>query len=115
MNWNISTSKPALTTIYSFASAKRQSDMTNETYLNHPTFGMLYRICGIDDGQELFATLYAQRLFFKVRSSKAGFQFEPVGRADARMLVENQLRVLRRSGTPADFAQLQKIHKQTFQ
>ncbi|MEL6224011.1 MAG: PipX family protein [Cyanobacteria bacterium J06626_14] len=89
--------------------------MANETYLNHPTFGMLYRICDIDDDQELFATLYAQRLFFVVKSTTAGFQFDPVGRADARMLVENRLRALRRVGTQAEFLQLQKTHKQTFQ
>lgn len=115
MNWTLSNSKPALAAIYSHSKAKRQSDMANETYLNHPTFGMLYRICYMDDDQELFATLYAQRLFFKVKSMQGGLNFEPIGRADARMLVENRLRLLRRNANQAEFIQLQKTHKQTFQ
>ncbi len=36
----------------------------SETYINHPTWGLLYKISIVDDNQELFTTLYAQRLFF---------------------------------------------------
>lgn len=115
MNWSISTSKQPLAANYSHPKAQLQSEMSNETYLNHPTFGLLYRICCIEDDQELFATLYAQRLFFIVKSSRAGFQFDPIGRTDARMLVENRLRMLRRSGNQQELAQLQVTHKQTFQ
>ena len=89
--------------------------MSNETYLNHPTFGLLYRICLLEEGQELFATLYAQRLFFLVQTSTGGIKFDPVSRTDARILVENRMRVLRRAGQPKDYDQLQAIHKQTFQ
>ncbi|MGB3496159.1 MAG: PipX family protein [Elainellaceae cyanobacterium] len=94
---------------------KSQLSMSNETYLNHPTFGLLYRICLIEDSRELFATLYAQRLFFIVQSAKVGFQFDPIGRSDARLLVENRLRTLRRSGQYEDYSLLQATHKQTFQ
>ncbi len=38
--------------------------MSNENYLNHPNFGLLFRVCLIDVNRELFTTLYAQRLFF---------------------------------------------------
>ena len=89
--------------------------MNTETYLNHPTFGLLYRVCLVEEGQELFTTLYAQRLFFVVASTANGLAFEPVGRSDARLLVETRLRLLRRVGPLKDYEQLQRIHKQTFQ
>lgn len=88
--------------------------MNTETYLNHPTFGLLFRVCMLEEGQELFTTLYAQRLFFIVTNPANGLSFEPIGRSDARMLVENRLRLLRRTGPSPDFEQLQRIHKQTF-
>ncbi|MEM7556548.1 MAG: PII-interacting protein PipX family protein, partial [Cyanobacteria bacterium P01_A01_bin.84] len=28
----------------------------SETYINHPTWGLLYRICLVEDKQELFTT-----------------------------------------------------------
>lgn len=89
--------------------------MSTETYLNHPTFGLLFRVCLVDEGKELFATLYAQRLFFTVMTGSNGIRFEPVGRTDARILVENRLRVLRRSGQYSEYDQLMKTHKRTFQ
>jgi PII interaction protein X len=88
--------------------------MSTETYLNHPTFGLLYRVCMVEENQELFTTLYAQRLFFLVTTSSEGLTFEPISRSDARLLVENRLRQLRRIGSSADIEQLQLIHKQTF-
>lgn len=88
--------------------------MSTETYLNHPTFGLLYRVCMVEENQELFTTLYAQRLFFLVTTSSEGLAFEPISRSDARLLVENRLRQLRRIGSSADIEQLQLIHKQTF-
>ena len=89
--------------------------MNTETYLNHPTFGLLFRVCMVEEGQELFTTLYAQRLFFVVTNSSNGLSFEPIGRSDARLLVENRLRLLRRTGSSQDVEELQLIHKQTFQ
>jgi len=89
--------------------------MNTETYLNHPTFGLLFRVCMVEEGQELFTTLYAQRLFFLVTSSPDGIIFEPISRSDARLLVENRLRLLRRTGSSKDFEELQLIHQQTFQ
>lgn len=88
--------------------------MNAETYLNHPTFGLLFRVCMVEEGQELFTTLYAQRLFFVVTNSSNGLSFEPIGRSDARLLVENRLRLLRRTGSSQDVEKLQLIHKQTF-
>ncbi|TAE96980.1 MAG: DUF3539 family protein [Oscillatoriales cyanobacterium] len=79
--------------------------MTTETYLNHPNFGLLFRVSQVEDSQELFTTLYAQRLFF----------FDPISRSDARLMVEIRLRTLRRSGQYQEYDQLQAIHKRTFQ
>lgn len=89
--------------------------MSNETYLNHPTLGLLFRVALLDENRELFATLYAQRLFFLVVMGTAGLRFEPIGRTDARLLLEARLRELRRSGHAQEYTQLQVIHKQTFQ
>ncbi len=89
--------------------------MNAETYLNHPTFGLLFRVCMIEENQELFTTLYAQRLFFVVTTGSNGLAFEPISRSDARLLVENRLRLLRRTGPSQAFEQLQLIHQRTFQ
>ncbi len=87
----------------------------NETYLNHPTFGLLFSLCVIEEERALFTTLYAQRLFFLVTTSAEGLEFEPMGRNEARIIVENRLRALRRAGDLKIYNQLQAIHKQTFQ
>lgn len=87
----------------------------SETYLNHPNFGLLFRVCQVEENQELFTTLYAQRLFFVVTHNVTGLKFEPIGRSDARLMVEIRLRNLRRSGLKGEYEQLQKVHHQTFQ
>lgn len=88
--------------------------MNTENYLNHPTFGLLFRVCLLEEHQELFTTLYAQRLFFLVRTGPAGIKFDPVGRSEARLLLENRLRLLRRTGQYQEYEQLQKILQSTF-
>ena len=40
--------------------------MSSERYLNHPTFGMLYQVSPGNDGRDIYATLYAQKMFFLV-------------------------------------------------
>jgi PII interaction protein X len=58
----------------------------------------------VEEGQDLFATLYAQRLFFLVSNSATdGLVFQPLGRSNARQMLENRLRILRRSGRMAVF------------
>jgi PII interaction protein X len=89
--------------------------MSEETYLNHPNFGLLFRVCLVDSDRELFTTLYAQRLFFLVIAGSDGVEFEPLTRSDARILVEHRLRALRRAGPALDYDQLLKIYQQTFQ
>ncbi|MBF2098632.1 MAG: PipX family protein [Gloeomargaritaceae cyanobacterium C42_A2020_066] len=88
--------------------------MSAEAYLNHPTFGLLYRVCALGEGQELFMTLYAHRLFFRVLIHPEGMEFEPMSRAQARMLVDMQLRTLRRTGKLGEYEHLQLFDKQMF-
>lgn len=86
-----------------------------ETYINHPTWGLLYRISMVDESQELFTTLYAQRLFFIVTTEGKTMKFQPIGRTEAKMMLENRLRSLRRSGLHKEYDQLQSVFKRTFQ
>ncbi|GAB4239920.1 MAG: PipX family protein [Stanieria sp.] len=88
---------------------------SNETYLNHPTFGLLYRICLIENDRELFTTLYAQRLFFIVVITPDNLTFDPISRSDARLLVENRLRKLRQSNISHEYQKLNLVYQQTFQ
>lgn len=88
--------------------------MNTETYINHPNFGLLYQICLLGDNQELFTTLYAQRLYFLVSHHPEGWQFQPVTRSEARINVDNRLRMLRRSGKVGDYQALMKIYQQHF-
>ena len=88
--------------------------MSNETYLNHPTFGLLYRVCLLEEHRELFTTLYAQRLFFLVTVEPKKVSFDPISRSDARLLVENRLRNLRRRSNMQEFNSLNQTYQQTF-
>jgi PII interaction protein X len=86
----------------------------SETYLNHPTFGLLSRVCLVDEQKSLFTTLYAQRLFFLIIQNSNGLQFDPVSRSDAKMLVENRIRLVKRQGQGEEHDTLQIIYKRTF-
>ncbi|AFY42725.1 transcriptional coactivator PipX [Nostoc sp. PCC 7107] len=88
---------------------------TSEIYINHPTWGLLYRICMVDDNQDMFTTLYAQRLFFLVTNDVKGIKFQSIGRTEARMMLENRLRTLRRNGQSQEYDQLQSVFQRTFQ
>ncbi|MEM8831802.1 MAG: PII-interacting protein PipX family protein [Cyanobacteria bacterium P01_G01_bin.19] len=90
------------------------NNQQNESYLNHPTFGLLYRICLLKDSQELFTTLYAQRLFFVVKTVDTSLAFEPISRSEARLLVESLLRRLLLDREAEKHKKLQAIYKRTF-
>jgi PII interaction protein X len=90
------------------------NNQPREVYLNHPTFGLLYRICLLKDNQELFTTLYAQRLFFIVTVSTDAFIFEPISRTDARLLLESLLRRLLLDRETEKHQQLQAVYQRTF-
>jgi PII interaction protein X len=69
----------------------------------------------VDENQDLFTTLYAQRLFFLVANDVKGVKFQSLGRTEARMMLENRLRTLRRSGHSQEYDQLQSVFQRTFQ
>ncbi len=93
-----------------------------ESYLNHPTFGLLYSLCQVSENQAIFTTLYAQRLFFRVYfgnnhadpNSPEELIFDPISRNEARQLIEEQMRLMRRAARKDELEQLQLIYKQTF-
>ncbi len=89
--------------------------MSNEIYLNHPTLGLLYRVCLLAENRELFTTLYAQRLFFIVTTTPDDTIFESIGRSDAKLLVESRLREMRRVGIGQDYKNLYSSYQRTFQ
>lgn len=93
--------------------AKHQSENSQEKYLNHPTFGLLYRLCILDNELELFTTLYAQRFFFLVAPG-VNNKFEPISRTDAGLMVENRLRQLRRTARYQEHDSLKAMYCQTF-
>ena len=90
------------------------NNQPGEVYLNHPTFGLLYRICLLKDNRVLFTTLYAQRLFFTVTTSDNSFSFEPISRSDARLLIESLLRRLLLDRQTEKHRELQAIYQRTF-
>ena len=65
--------------------------MGAERYLNHPTFGMLYQLSTAGEGRDLYATLYAQRMYFLVTLQPRGAQFEVIPYQDARHHAELHL------------------------
>ena len=87
--------------------------MSVERYLNHPTFGMLYRVCPVAAGEEIHATLYAQRMFFRVTSQPQGTSFEAMPFSDARHQAEQNLLRLRRNQSP-ELPLWKKLFDQTF-
>ncbi len=87
--------------------------MGAERYLNHPTFGMLYQVSTAGEGRDLYATLYAQRMFFLVTLQPRGAQFEVIPYQDARHNAELHLARCRRDRS-ADFAEWKQLFDQTF-
>ena len=73
--------------------------MSAERYLNHPTFGMLYLVASAGEGRDVYATLYAQRMFFLVTLQPRGAQFEVIPYQDARHYAESHLARCRRDNS----------------
>ncbi len=96
-----------------FNSFSPAGHVSAERYLNHPTFGMLYRVAAVSEGRDLFATLYAQRIFFVVTLQPRGATFEVVPLMDARHFAEQNLVRSRRDG-PEAHAHWRQLFDQTF-
>ena len=72
------------------------AESSTERYLNHPTFGLLYWVAPAGECRDLFATLYAQRMFFLVTAQARGAHFEVIPLMDARHYAEQNLARARR-------------------
>ena len=84
-----------------------------ERYLNHPTFGMLYRVSPVSENRDLYATLYAQRIFFLVSLQARGAFFEAIPLMDARHHAEQNLARARRE-SQEEHARWRQLFDQTF-
>ncbi len=87
--------------------------MSSERYLNHPTFGMLYQVSPANEGKDIYATLYAQKMFFLVTVKQREILFEVIPYLDARNQAEINLQRERRQGSQ-DLSKWENLFKQTF-
>ena len=87
--------------------------MDAERYLNHPTFGMLYLVAPAGDRRDVYATLYAQRMFFLVTLQPRGAEFEVIPYQDARHHAELHLARCKRDNSSEKDTWEQLFH-QTF-
>ena len=87
--------------------------LSSERYLNHPTFGMLYQVSPTNDGRDIYATLYAQKMFFLVDIRDREIFFEVIPYLDARNQSELNLQKARRKGS-ADLPKWENLFTQTF-
>ena len=92
---------------------KENTDLTAESYLNHPTFGMLYLVSPASNGRDVYATLYAQKIFFLVTLQPRGATFEVIPYLDARHYSEMHLSRCRRVKS-SDIHVWQELFNQTF-
>ena len=90
-----------------------RGSVSAEGYLNHPTFGMLYRVAPAGEGRDVYATLYAQRMFFLVTLQPRGAQFEVIPYLDARHHAELNLARSRRD-SPEEHESWKQLFDQTF-
>ena len=87
--------------------------MNAERYLNHPTFGMLYLVSAASHGRDVYATLYAQKIFFLVTSQPRGAAFEVIPYMDARHYPEMHLSKCKRE-KDSDLPVWDELFNQTF-
>ena len=87
--------------------------MSSERYLNHPTFGMLYQVSPANEDKDLYATLYAQKMFFLVTIKEREISFEVIPYLDERNQAEINLQKARRLSSE-DLPKWENLFKQTF-
>jgi len=74
---------------------------------------MLYQVSPTDEGKDIYATLYAQKMFFLVSIKPREILFEVIPYLDARNQAEINLKKLRRESSN-DLAKWENLFKQTF-
>ena len=74
---------------------------------------MLYLVAPAGEGRDVYATLYAQKMFFLVTLQPRGAEFEVIPYLDARHYAEMHLSRCRRDNSP-DQKRWQELFHQTF-
>ena len=74
---------------------------------------MLYLVSSATNGRDVYATLYAQKIFFLVTLQPRGATFEVIPYMDARHYSEMHLSRCKREKT-SDLAVWQELFNQTF-
>ena len=74
---------------------------------------MLYLVSSASNDRDVYATLYAQKIFFLVTLQPRGAAFEVIPYLDARHYAEMHLSQCRR-GKSTDFAVWEELFNQTF-
>ena len=74
---------------------------------------MLYLMAPAGEGRDIYATLYAQKMFFLVSLQPRGAEFEVIPYMDARHYAEINISRCRKKGDE-DLVIWQKLFKQTF-
>ena len=74
---------------------------------------MLYLVSPAGQGRDVYATLYAQKMFFLVTLQPRGAQFEIIPYMDARHHAELNLSRCRRDGS-SELGRWQELFRQTF-
>ena len=90
-----------------------QLSSPSERYLNHPTFGMLYLVAPAGEGRDIYATLYAQKMFFLVTLQPRGADFEVIPYMDARHYADINISRCRKTRSE-DLELWEELFKQTF-
>ena len=74
---------------------------------------MLYQVSTANEGRNIYATLYAQKMFFIVTFKEREILFEVIPYLDARNQAELNLQRIKRSGS-TDLSKWENLFKQTF-
>ena len=74
---------------------------------------MLYQVSLGIEGKDIYATLYAQKMFFLVEVRQREVFFEVIPYLDARNQSESNLQRARRQGSE-DFSKWDNLFRQTF-
>ena len=74
---------------------------------------MLYQVSPGNEGKDIYATLYAQKMFFLVEIKKREVFFEVIPYLDARNQAELNLQKARRQSSE-DYSKWDNLFRQTF-
>ena len=74
---------------------------------------MLYQVSPANEGKDIYATLYAQKMFFLVTIKEREILFEVIPYLDARNQAEINLQKAR-SQSSSDLPKWENLFKQTF-